>query len=243
MSFEVENHVIDLLPAYVLDALTVDEMSQVAEHLAGCPTCQTELSRLQQVADELPLALVQSTPPTRVKDNLMQAVQSRQSKTSRPSQPTSLWQKLTGILRMRLPALGLALIVVMALGNLLLLRQLNQANSQAITPMRMFVLANTKDSPGAVGTLIMDPHGKYGTLVVDNLAALVSDKQYQVWLIKSGERTSGGVFSVNPEGYASLEIHAPMPLVQYDSIGITIEPAGGSPGPTGAKVLGSDLTH
>ena len=243
MSMEVEKHVIDWLPAYVLDALTDDETNQVAEHLAGCQTCQAELVRIQQVTDEIPLALAQTTPPPDVKVKLMKAIHTRQMNLSTSSQPTSLRQRLAGLLRTRLPALGLAIIVVMVLGNLLLLRQLNLNNQQASTPMRVFALANTQNSPGAVGTLIMDPNGKYGTLVVDNLATLDSGKQYQVWLIKGAVHTSGGVFSVNPDGYGSLEILAPQPLQQYDSIGITIEPVGGSPSPTGAKVMGGELSH
>jgi anti-sigma-K factor RskA len=242
MSMEVENHVIDWLPAYVLDALTDDEMNQVAEHLAVCQICQVELARLQQVAEELPLALVQTAPPPEIKARLMRAIRSRQVNPSTSRQPT-FSQRLEGLMRTRLPALGLALVVVLVLGNLLIWRQFNMANRQTSTSMRVVALANTQYSPGAIGTLIMDPNGRYGTLVVDNVAALDPGKQYQVWLIKGAEHTSGGVFSVNPDGYASLEILASLPLAQYDSIGITIEPAGGSTGPTGAKVLGIELTH
>ena len=240
MSFEVEIHVLDLLPAYVLDALTDEETSQVVEHLAGCQICQAELARLQQVADDLPLALVQITPPPRVKDNLMHTIHVSQLKAAPSMQPTA-WQKLAGFFRKPLPVLGVALIVLMALGNLLLWRQLNLASHQTGTSMRVIALANTQKAPGAVGTLIMDQQGDYGALVVDNLAMLTSKQQYQVWLIKDSERVSGGVFSVNPDGYASLEVLAPLPLARYDSIGITIEPFGGSPGPTGAKVLGSAI--
>ena len=83
--------------------------------------------------------------------------------------------------------------------------------------------------------------GDHGTLVVDSLAPLGQDQQYQLWLIQDGERTDGGVFSVNPEGYGSLWVETPQPLSSYSAFGITIEPAGGSPGPTGDKVLGSAL--
>ncbi len=243
MTMEVENHVIDILPAFVLDALTIDETKQVADHLAGCQTCQAELARLQQVADEIPLALAQTAAPHDVKARLMAAIHSRQLRGSISSSPISFWQRLAGLVRMRLPALGLALLVVMVLGNLLLWRQLNLSNHQATTPMRVVALVNTINSPQAVGTLIMDQTGEYGTLVVDRLAVLDTKQQYQVWLIKGGERTSGGVFSVNYEGYASLELLASLSLIQYDAIGITIEPSGGSPGPTGAKVLGGELLH
>ncbi len=189
------------------------------------------------------LALVQTTPPPEVKIKADEIHTFTSGEAFKP-QPAYILAKIEkGLLRTRMPALVLALIVVMVLSDLLIWRQLNLANRQASTSMQLVALANTQNSPGAVGTMIMDPNGKYGTLVVDNLATLDPSKQYQVWLIKGGERTSGGVFSVNPDGYASLELHAASPLAQFDSIGITIEPTGGSPGPTGAKVLGGDLPH
>jgi anti-sigma-K factor RskA len=239
---EAEYHVIDLLPDYVLGILIDAEASHVAEHLATCLTCKAEFTRLQQIADDLPLALLQTSPPLAVKTKLMNAITSRQSKTTPSSQPT-FWQNLSGIFRMRLPAWGVALILVLAMGNLLLWRQFNPSNSQANTNMLVFALASTTDAPNASGTLIMDQHGHYGTLVVDQLPVLDAQHQYQVWLNRNGARISSGLFSVNYEGYGSLELSAPDALIQYDSIGITIEPKGGSPAPTGAKVLGSDLPH
>ena len=242
MLVEIENHITDLLPAYVLDALTDVELAQVAEHLAICRTCQLEYESLQAVADDLPLALAQTRPPDTVKTSLMHAIHTAQA-INQPVTQAASGQRLSDLFRARLPALGLLLIVLLAVGNLLLWRRLALVNQQALTPMRVVNIASTQNSAGAAGTLIMDPNGNYGTLVVDNLAALDTSHQYQVWLVRGGQRISGGVFSVNPEGYASLEILAPMPLIQYDSIGVTVEPYGGSPGPTGAKVLGSSLPH
>ena len=107
--------------------------------------------------------------------------------------------------------------------------------------MRVVNLDGTEFSPGATGMIVMSRNGEYGTLVVDHLPALSPEEQFQLWLIQDGKRTSGGVFSVSPEGYASLVISSPHPLDNYGSFGITIEPAGGSPGPTGEKVLGGNL--
>ena len=242
MSMEVENHVNDFLPEYVLGILTDSEASSVTEHLTKYITCQAKFTRLQQVADDLPLALAQTTPPARVKDNLMSAIHARQPKATISIKP-KFWQNLSENFRMRFPAWGLALILVLALGNLLLWRQFNPSNSQTNTPMLMIALVSTTDTPMASGTLIMDQLGHYGTLVVDHLAVLDAEHQYQVWLNRDGDRISSGLFSVNYEGYGSLELTAPDPLIQYDSIGITIEPKGGSPGPTGAKVLGGDLPN
>ena len=230
-------HAQEWLPAYALNILAEQETAQVAEHLASCPACRVDLHAYQAAADELPLALVQTAPRPELKNRLMRDIHSRQMKATGAAQP-AFWQRWAVFFRRSAPAWGLALIVVLALGNWFLWRRLSQVNGRDITPMRVVALANTKDSPNAVGTLIMNQAGEYGTLVVDHLAALDAGHQYQVWLNRDGQRTSGGVFSVNPEGYASLEIAVPQPLSAYQAIGITIEPAGGSPGPTGAKVLG-----
>lgn len=234
----IENdHVIDWLPDLVLDALTSEEMQQVCDHLAVCPTCQAELARFSQVADQLPLAVRQVSPPAALKGRLMQSIQEREAKPATAPGQISTWQRLTAFFRGRLPAFSLALIVILALGNLLLWSRLNQAVQQSGTPLQVITLSNSQYSPGAVGKLLLDPNGKYGTLVVDNLSVLDVSRQYQVWLIKGSYHTSGGVFSVNPDGYASLEILAPLPLQQYDAIGVSIEPAGGSDAPSGENVL------
>ncbi len=89
--------------------------------------------------------------------------------------------------------------------------------------------------------MVISRDGEHGSLVVDGLPLLDESQQYQLWLIRDGVRTSGGVFSVYDEGYGLLKIDAPDPLISYQAAGITIEPAGGSPGPTGERVLGGDL--
>ena len=235
-----EAHITEWLPAYALNILTEAETTQVAEHLAICPACQAELHLYQAAADELPLALVQAAPRPALKDRLMKEIHSRQVKAVSPPYKT-FWQRWAGFFHRSVPAWAMALIMVLALGNLFLWFRLNQTSGRDAMPMRVVALAGTKDSTQAIGTLVMNPTGEYGSLVVDHLVALDAGHQYQVWLIKDGKRTSGGVFSVNPDGYASLELYALLPLNQYQSIGITIEPAGGSPGPTGVKVLGGDL--
>jgi RNA polymerase sigma-70 factor (ECF subfamily) len=43
------------------------------------------------------------------------------------------------------------------------------------------------------------------------------------------------------DGYGILLIRSPRLLREYDALGITVEPAGGSPGPTTPRVLGTEL--
>ena len=193
MSEVQELHVLDHLPDYVLDILTDAEASQVAEHLAGCQACWEEFLRMKLVADEIPLALVQTAPSARVKEALMGSIQASKIKPA-PTSPPTTWQKLTEILRFRLPALGVALILVLALGNLLLWQQLNLSKSQTTSPMRVLALASTYDSPQALGTLVIGQNGDYGSLVVDHLQTLDNAHQYQVWLNRCAERLSAGLF-------------------------------------------------
>ncbi len=237
MSLAQGEHVVDFLPAFVMEDLTEDEMQQVKEHLAMCPSCRAELAYLQQLAAELPLALVQASPPPELKTRLMESIRSSKAdQVASTARPRSL-ANLGGYLRGHFVAFGLALIVILALGNVLLWRQLSLAVQTTSTPQRLVTLSNTQFAPGANGTVVVSPNGHDFTLVVADLNTLDVDKQYQVWLIKGTEHTSVGVFSVDPNGYASLEITAPESLTHYDAIGISIEPAGGSQMPTGSSVL------
>jgi anti-sigma-K factor RskA len=98
-----------------------------------------------------------------------------------------------------------------------------------------------KSAADAGGVIVMSNDGNFGTLIVDGLPALDSARQYQLWLINEGKRTSGGVFSVMDNGYGVLIVNSSKPLSTYQNFGITIEPFGGSSGPTGDKVLGGKI--
>jgi anti-sigma-K factor RskA len=240
----IEMHVVELLPAYALDCLDEAETTTVSEHLARCPACRAEFQAYQTVADRLALAAPEAAPPPRLKRQILERVEPPRPQPVAEPRP-SWWQQLAGLFGRAAPAWGaiaLILVVVLAASNLWLWQRLN--GERAITTsggMQVIALAGTEVAPDAAGTLVISDDGEYGTLIVDGLPGLDEDQQYQLWLIRDGQRTSGGVFSVNSEGYGALWISSPEPLSSYPVFGITIEPAGGSPGPTGEKVLGGNL--
>jgi len=236
-----EEHILDLIPAYALDCLDQDDELLVADHLAGCAACRAELEEYQAVVEDLPLAMVASQPPPRLRENILQ--QARQSKeaaaaaqkSAPPRQSRPIWSA---------PAFSfLSLVIVLLLGasNLLLWSRLNAVERQSQESLRTVTLQGTAITPQATGMLVISVDGEHGTLVVDRLPVLDESQQYQLWLIRDGMRTSGGIFSVDEYGYGAVWVHAPDPLASYPAFGITIEPAGGSPGPTGDKVLGGEL--
>jgi anti-sigma-K factor RskA len=198
----------------------------------------------------LPLAAPDAEPSIAPKEALMRRIgESRQQSGHAQAKLTeskpSLWLRMSERMRSSSPAwgmAGLALIVVLLVSNLVLLKQVYPSNGAgAPTALRVVNLTGTNGAPGASGMIVISRNGAQGTLVVDRLPTLPADRQYQLWLVKDGKRDSGGVFSVDDAGYASLWVWSPSPLQNYTSFGITIEPAGGSPGPTGQKVLGGKL--
>ena len=162
-------HVSDLLPAYALDCLDQDEMALVSEHLATCPSCRLELESYQAVTGELAFSVPEAVPPDHLKRQLLKQVQpERPTATADPE--SSWWRQLSSLWRRAAPAWGvisLALIVVLAVGNLMLRQQIDGSESGP-EGFHIVSLSGTDLAPGATGTLVISGDGEYGTLIVDN---------------------------------------------------------------------------
>ena len=236
-----EEHVFDLLPGFALGCLDASEENQVIEHLAGCEHCQAELKRLDWVVVELPFGIKMSDPPVELKSRIM--AKARQSSEPMPEKSSS-WFRLKQLLRQSAPVWGVAsvaLVLILAVSNLLLWQRLGQVQGDGELALRTVVLTGTDFTPEGTGRVIISRDGRRGVVVVDGLPHLDDSQQYQLWLLKDGKRDSGGVFSVGSSGYGWVYVRSPDPLASYQAAGITIEPAGGSTGPTGEKVLGGNL--
>ena len=83
--------------------------------------------------------------------------------------------------------------------------------------------------------------GGVGILQANDFPPLEPDMTYQLWLIKDGQRTSGGLFTVSDMGSGTLIFMPPDTLDAFDGMGITPEPAGGSSGPTAPPVVTGTL--
>jgi anti-sigma-K factor RskA len=144
-----------------------------------------------------------------------------------------------------MPAWGvvsLLMIVGLAVANVWLWGRVDRLEvATAPGGMRAVPLTATGAAPEASGFVIIGADGRNGALIVDRLPALGSDREYQLWLIRDGERTSGAVFDTDDSHYRGQRITAPVSLFEYAAVSITIEPAGGSPQPTGDEVLGGPL--
>lgn len=233
-----EPHVLDLLPAYALGALDSEEAMQVEKHLLGCMICRAESKSLENIGDGLSLCLTAAVPSSDLKDRLIQRV--------RRAQPLTRTPRRSSVERL-LPVWGLVslcLIVALAGFNLSLWQRLNQAEvNTSPEGMRAVALGASNISSKATGFVIISPDGRNGALIVDGLPPLDEGFQYQVWLVREGQRTSGAVFSTDEDSYSGMRIRAPGSLLQYSAVAITVEPSGGSPQPTGVEVLSGPLLN
>jgi anti-sigma-K factor RskA len=239
-----DDHVNNLIPAYALDSLEHAEANQVEQHLETCMACRRELAEYEAVTAQLGLAAPDADPPTELKQRLMERVRTPVA-ADIVTLPLPWKKRLDSLIQRALAApswqpVALLLIAALAISNVLLWQRVNQEVKVPVYQGQTVELSGTETAPEASGLIVISSDGLHGTLVVDDMPLLSEEQQYQLWLIRDGQRTSGAVFSVSQDGYGSAWIRAPQALTDYPSFGITVEPTGGSPGPTGAKILGSD---
>ena len=88
----------------------------------------------------------------------------------------------------------------------------------------------------------IDPATDQMLVVVSRLPQLPADRAYQLWFVRPDSvRDSGGIFRVGTGGEGTILARAPAGLDAYTAIGITEEPVGGSPQPTGPRIVGTSL--
>ena len=237
MHAENYDHIIDLIPAFALGALDDDEAAAVAEHLMDCAACRAELVAYESVADLLSLAVPHSEVSPALKNRLMARLRAAQTQQTAVPPSPSPWQRVAGLIQNFLtgprwqPLLALA-------ASLLLAAALVLWQRGNLSPPVQVELQRTEAAPDASGVIEIVANGRDASLTVAGLPVLSPERQYQLWLVKDDQRTSGAVFSVNDNGWARVDVAAERPFSEFTTFGVTIEPAGGSPGPTGERVLG-----
>lgn len=105
------------------------------------------------------------------------------------------------------------------------------------------ILPGTEAQPQAQGELLYEPDSQIAILLVDGMSTLDPDQVYQVLLIRNDGHDTAETFAVDVQGQSALIVHAQAPLSTFTSVGVSIEPRGGSPQRTGAVILLGDLVR
>lgn len=239
----------DLLPLYALEALPADECTSVVLHVTECARCAAELADYFAVTETLAenVPIVEAPPELEKRIRAAMALQAETMPRSSRWPGLGLWRWVPGA------AIVTLAVLVLLLGGLALRlnRELAQTRTEMVRLTEALVAQDTPpirivgepdQAPAARGRFIYTEHSREGVLVVQGLPAPPDDRVYQLWLVrKDGGRDSGGLFRPDARGQAWLMVQAPRPWSEYQAMGVTVEPAGGSPGPTGPRALRSDL--
>jgi anti-sigma-K factor RskA len=247
---------------YALGALDGEEKTTFESHLRTCTHCQQQLAEAQTLCALIGMSTEPVTPPPSVKAGLLQRVKAepRRAAAAVPAKPAA--RKRHWGLRF---SLGFAAIAVILALTTAWLWKLNEHHLQQLDALQtqldatqeqaeqnaaaMHAVTAVVGAPDTINVTLQQqaggPPGQAHVLYNARLGMVVysgevapapADKSYQLWLVPaSGVPVSAGLVSSNQETKAAV-VHLPEGLVAK-AFAVTVEPKGGSPQPTGAKVL------
>lgn len=239
---------------FALAAQSPEERVAYLDHLELCDVCRQLAGQFQATADLLPSALQEQAGSPSLKGRILAEAAAdlprqnqRAPRSLRGERLPRKWQ-WPGWLSPR-PAAVIAILILAIVGfgtwNVILWGQVNQRDQTLVEQeqlldaiaagARISLLAGTEAAPQASATLIQEPGAGSAFLLVNNLPPLPDSQQYQVWRITGESPASAGIFG----GKDSMEqlVLLPADFFGADAVGVSIEPRGGSPQPTGAIVL------
>lgn len=228
-----------LTGAYAADAVTGDERAAFERHLAECPACAQEVAELQATAARLGSAASAVAPPAlreRVFAEVDQVRQQPPGWGTRAARPGPAWRSPLAV------AAGLALVISLGSGTLAW-REHGRADRVEQQAARVVDVLTDPDrrtvearvSTGGTGTVVV-ADGR-AVVVTRNLVELPEDRDYQLWVITGASPRPAGLLggATTAERYLS-DVPADA------TIGLTVEPAGGSRRPTTEPIMLADLS-
>jgi anti-sigma-K factor RskA len=239
------------LAAYALGTLDADEIPALESHLDGCKDCQAELADYQAVAAGLLSSVPPQEPPPGLRRKLAAQFLSQRSRT--PNLLANIFAQFS--LGQIAAAVTVAIMLGLNIYSSFQIRDLQRQQtalaerlSNDQTALSMLAYPSTQslvvnpDVENLAGSMLVDREKRIAVLVLWNLPPLEAGQTYQAWLIDAeGNRVSGGLFAPDGQRYTTITIRSPVPIGEFDGLGVTVEPNGGSEGPTGPRVLAVDL--
>lgn len=226
-----------LTGAYATDALDPVEREFFERHLETCDSCRAEVRELQATTARLAVG-VSATPPAALRDRVLAEVR-RTRQLSPDGEVVGLDDRRTRRWY-RQPATAAAaalLVVAMGLGAWGVQESRQKADAERLAAR---IAAVAVDPQRTVHTLPVT-HGGTGTVVAadgiavfhgSDLPRLPAGQAYQLWRMSGQESQSAGVLGRGGELTGVVTDLGP-----GDTVGVTVEPSGGSSHPTSDPVF------
>jgi anti-sigma-K factor RskA len=239
--------VMELIPAYAIGAADAGERATVDAHLNTCAECRDLVEDYRAMTEDLAFAAPLAAAPVGLTEDLRKRLAAGAAAPARRT-----WLDSLRLARWPAVALVVAALALLVLTNVYWAGRVSRLQSEAD---RMAALAKAPgialrvansggggyDGAAGNGVVYVQPGSNVALLCVYALPEPGPGKTYQAWLVENGQRVSAGTFGVNREGYGVLLINSAKPVSEYQQLGITVEPEGGSPAPTTPRVMGGEL--
>lgn len=231
--------------AYALDALDPEEHEAVRRHLAECPSCAQEVLEFSETVVRLGLA-VAVTPTATLRTGVLERIA-----TVRQEPPATRAVRAPrgrrGLRRWSHWALAACLAGAVGLGGVAAwqhglaedarqettrARQANDAVAEVLAAPDARVSTSRLEG-GAVGTVVVSASLDRAVFAASGMAPPPAGKVYQLWYDDEGTMRSAGLMDPGATAEATL---LDGPVDRASGVGVTVEPAGGSPSPTSAPV-------
>lgn len=254
-----------LTGAYALNAVVDAERTAFERHALGDAQTREEVRSLSKTAALLAYGTPSETPPPELKASVMAAIRNTRqispsavvrdldsartsmgSSTARPRRPgTSSRRRVTAF------AAAAALLIFAGAGvggwamghssgsqsveQRLASEQAQQATMLAIMATPDAKVATAKVGTSTLVTVASSGQANQAAILVKDMPAAPDGKSYELWFITAKGAVPAGLMDV--AGTASSVQVLQGPLDGATHIGITLEPAGGSPQPTTTPIL------
>ncbi|MFB7052687.1 anti-sigma factor [Streptomyces vinaceus] len=233
-----------LAGAYALDALDPAEREEFAAHLTGCDACRQDVADFQATAARL-ASFAAHPAPAPMKQRTLAAVDHVRQLPPRVPSATTL--SLRGALRRKALPVALAASLAAAASFAGLAAWQNQENRQLEqrarqSETRLDAVSGVLAAPdartvhgragnGALASVVASDRQNRAVFTATGLPAPAAGRTYQLWLAHDGTMRPAGF--IGQDGTVLLEGDP----ADASAVGLTVEPAGGSPQPTTAPLL------
>ncbi|MEX2562965.1 MAG: anti-sigma factor [Nitriliruptoraceae bacterium] len=233
-----------LTGAYVANALSDDERRFFERHLGGCSTCAAEVASLLTVTTRL-AASSEIEPPAGMKSAVMvQIDETPQARRNRLSgRPRRTHARPVGVIERTLLPVAAVLALIAVVSTVMVANLSTRVDELEVATQRMTDVMNAEDGQfiqmegpgGSRVRVVMSP--QLGTVVfmVAGMEPAPHEHTYEVWLLGESQPLPVGLFDVDAAGRATHLVVEDMSGVE--AIGVTIEPAGGSPVPSSDPIM------
>lgn len=223
--------------AYMLSALEPGEAAELERHAEGCERCQAEIRWLTPATNALPESVERLEPPRALRERIMSEVRMEAEPADAfVDEPTaglfaraSNWLRELGSGPMGLrPVVGFAaaVLVVAAVAGFAIGGGLGSDEGGQTTVV-------TGEAPAVTAKVVSE--GGSGTLHLDNVKQLPSDRVLEAWVQRDGAvEPVEALFVPDREGQASTEIPD---MDGVEVVMVTTEPEGGSESPTSSPIV------